>query len=67
MEPVFKQDMSKAVHQTGRVTVTKRSETVESAGQLSSCPTYSRNDRTGPTGVQDAEKAGVSVSTHHPQ
>lgn len=65
MEPTLKR-VSKGVHQTDRVAVTKRSETVESAGQLSSCLTSSRNDCIGPTGVQDAQKAGVSVSKHHP-
>lgn len=67
VEPALTQDMSKAVHQADRVTVTRTSETVENAGQLSSCPTSSRNFGIGVTAVQDAEKAGVSVSTHHPQ
>lgn len=48
------------MHQTDRVMVTKRSGTVESAGQLSSCLTSSRNDGIGPTGVQDVERTGVS-------
>lgn len=65
MEPALKRDISKAVHQTDRVTATKRSECVESSAQLSSSPTSSRNDSTGPTGV--VERAGMSVSTHLPQ
>lgn len=67
MEPALKQDTSKAVDQADRDTVTRGSETVESAGQLSPRPTSSRNGGTGPTGVPDAEAAGVSVSTHYPQ
>lgn len=48
MEPALKGDASDSAHQTDRVTVTKRSETVENAGRLSSCPTSSRSDDIGP-------------------
>lgn len=67
MEPALKRDISKGVHQTDRVTATRKSECVESSGQLSSCPTSSRDDGAGPTGVQDVERAGLSVGTHLPQ
>lgn len=67
MEPALKRDVRKGVHQTDGVTATKRSERAESSGQLSSCPTSSRNDSAGPTGVHDVERAGLSVSTHLPQ
>lgn len=67
MEPALKRDISKGVRQTDGVMATKRSECVESSGQLSSCPTSSRNDNAGPTGVQDVERTGLSVSTHLPQ
>lgn len=65
MEPTLKRDGSKFVDQMERATVTKRLETDPSADHhLPPWPTSSRND---PTGSQDVVKAGVSVTTHHPQ
>lgn len=64
MEPTLKRGIRKAGHQAERVSVTKRSESVGRAGQLSSRLTFSRNDSIAPTAVQDVEKAGVCVNTH---
>lgn len=67
IEPALKRDGSKAIIQLDSATMTKGSGSDPSTGQLPSCPTSSRNDRIDTIGAQDAGKAGVSVTMHHPQ